>query len=139
MKTPTKADPTKVFLPWEKVEEACAALAARLPKFITGVAPVGRGGCVPAAIIAYELQLPIVGLILPEGEVVSALRNLVIVDDICDTGQTFAKIRPRFKYAMLVAPYVKPQGKSVCDYWVEEYTHQHWLVMPWAKDDVVNR
>jgi len=119
------------------------ALAAALDGPVEAICPVGRGGLVPAAIVAYALQKPVLGYLPLEPSVATGFqlltRGLLVIDDIADTGRTFAEIRACYPRAIYAAPYVKPQGKGYTDYWIEEIPQDVWLIFPWSPDDEENR
>jgi len=139
MLTPTTP---KLKLDWYEIGNVCTTLAAALPGSIEAICPVGRGGLVPASIVAYALRKPVLGL-LPVIPMVRGFSDLgpalLIIDDVADTGQTFAEIRGCYPHAVYAAPYVKPAGRVYCDYWVKEEPQDRWLVFPWSPDDDINR
>jgi hypoxanthine phosphoribosyltransferase len=65
--------------------------------------------------------------------------DLIIVDDICDTGRTFSLLRQSYPNALYVAAYAKPAGKEYCHYFGRLVDQSQWLVFPFAPSDEVNR
>jgi xanthine phosphoribosyltransferase len=104
------------------------------------VIPVIRGGLIPGTIVSYALQI---GLCQPvhavSGNWASPRNDLIVIDDICDTGLTFRHIKARFPNAVYAALYAKPQGVDLCDYHCQLVPQDHWVVMPWAPNDEINR
>ena len=174
----------RLVLTWEAVNLACLDLCyqIRSQRRIGAIAPVTRGGLLPASIAAYELDIPIAFAIDPRlatmpdqiekairtefdlGElkydenglgrlefavetafeklpefITSVRRDLLIVDDVCDTGATFRGLRKFFPNALFAAPYAKPAGRDACDLSAVDVEQDTWIVMPWAKNDEVNR
>lgn len=130
----------KIPISWQDYHSACDELAAQLVRHIspdTIILIVPRGGLVAATLIAYKLKLRNLAIITKTGRL--KRRDLLVVDDICDTGQTFSALRRRFPNALLVAPYVKPQGQALCSYWGKTLPQDDWAIFPYALDDVVNR
>jgi len=97
------------------------------------ITPMVRGGLVPAALLAYALRLPV----LESGDG----RCSIVVDDICDTGETLVRIRRRLPRATLVSLVAKPRGlERVPDLIYGRLVPQeYWVVFPWAPHDEVNR
>lgn len=117
-------------------------LAARGP--FTGIIAVARGGLVPAAILARELNLRLVDTVCiasyddrMQGEV-TVLKSIggdgagwLVIDDLVDSGRTAQAIRrmqPRAHYA---AVYAKPDGRAHLDTFAVEVEQEVWLVFPW--------
>jgi xanthine phosphoribosyltransferase len=113
------------------------SLAAALPGSLRAVCPVGRGGLIPAAIVAYARDIPALGhLPVPPATIgFRDLKDVLIIDDIVDSGETFRVIRRLFPGAIYAAPYVKPQGRVYCDYWMEEVPQDLWLQFPWGPSE----
>ena len=120
---------------WQEFEDACNLLAASIsktlcgPQYIVGsrhkrIVGVVRGGLIPAVILSHWLEVP-----MASGPHVGS--DLIVVDDVCDTGETFRRMRQAYPGAMLVAPYVKPAGRSVCDLSAVEVEQDVWLRFPW--------
>lgn len=129
----------KILISWEDYQYTCNRLAAKLQDHATPttlIVPVPRGGLVAASIIAYKLGLGKRSITLINE---SMLRNILVIDDICDTGRTFAVLRRQFPNATFVAPYVKPDGSHFCSHWGKGLSQDDWAVFPYAPDDEVNR
>ena len=105
---------------------------------------ITRGGLVPAAIVARELNLRLVDTICiatyehkdqgapsilksVEG---TASEGMLIVDDLVDTGTT-AKIVRDMLPAHFATIYAKPAGKPMVDTFVTEVSQDTWILFPW--------
>jgi xanthine phosphoribosyltransferase len=130
--------PRKVYISWNGVVDACSGLIDNLPPGFLGIVPVARGGLVPATIISYKLDLPIIDLTYVEHRPIKASYGILVVDDVCDTGKTFVRLRDTWPEATFAAPFVKPRGMDHCDHWYTEVEQDDWLVFPWAPNDEVN-
>lgn len=132
---------------WEQLQRDCRTLAWRLVdkqwKRIVGIA---RGGLVPAAILARELDVHLVDtvcmssyLLREQGEVKilekidfsGDLSHTLIVDDLVDTGRTAAKLREITKGATFVTVYAKPMGEHYVDSFITEVPQDTWVLFPW--------
>jgi hypoxanthine phosphoribosyltransferase len=136
----------RVVMGWGDVHHACSYLLDQMRddhkriRRSSIIMPVVRGGFVPAAILSYALKLndclSINPAIIPDR---SERDDLIIVDDICDTGKTFKFFHKYFPNALYVCAFVKPEGRDHCHYFGHSYDQDQWLVFPWAPNDGVNR
>jgi hypoxanthine phosphoribosyltransferase len=123
----TKQHKEEFFYSYEKLDRDTTALAKLLKGFktrYTGIYTIPRGGYVPAGILAYKVNLPIVNKVT---------KGTLIVDDIIDTGKTLSKYKHNDKVALVG----KPKGMNklndrLCCIMVPDET---WVVFEWARDD----
>lgn len=133
-------------LDWDRLHRDCCLLAGRLRDRgpFAAIVAVTRGGLVPAAILARELDIRRVetvcvssydGRTLTEPRVVRGLAGdgagWLVVDDLVDSGATARVVRdmlPRAHYATI---YAKPEGRALVDTFVAEMDQQVWVVFPW--------
>ena len=115
----------KLFISWTDVENLVQEL---WKKVVIGSMPVNsvhglkRGGYIPAVMLSHELNLPY-------SEVV--LKDTLVVDDICDSGETL-KNAPGVYHAVL---HYKPHTSCVAPtIWGKEMGDE-WIVYPWERDD----
>src|SRR6218665_228138 len=123
------------YVSWEAFHRASKELAKNLlGRDFDSIVAVSRGGLVPAAILARELNIRVVDSICVssydhdqqrELKILknSALRDsprLLIVDDLVDTGETAKALRELFPTACFVTVYAKPQGKPLVDVYVTD-------------------
>ncbi len=135
---------------WERLHEDSRALAARLmPQGpFAGIVAVSRGGMVPAAIVARELECRLVEtvcvlsytaeagsqrepMVLKPPLAAGDGAGFVIIDDLVDSGITARLVRgllPRARFACL---YAKPGGRPYADVFVAEFSQASWLLFPW--------
>ncbi|MBL3539400.1 xanthine phosphoribosyltransferase [Aminivibrio sp.] len=131
---------------WEQIHRDCKALAWRLVGLakwerIIGIA---RGGLVPAAIIARELDIRLVDTVCVssytirnQGEI-SVLKEIrgdgeewLIIDDLVDTGKTARVVREMLPKAHFAAVYAKPEGRPFVDTFITEVSQDTWILFPW--------
>ena len=111
-----------------------------------GIVAITRGGLIPAAIIARELECRLVETISvvsydeeKQGEprvVKSAAAagdgaGFLIVDDLVDSGVTARLVRELLPRAHFACLYAKPAGKPVTDSFVVEVPQDTWILFPW--------
>jgi xanthine phosphoribosyltransferase len=132
---------------WEEVHRNARALAWRLVdgKSFTGIVAVTRGGLVPAAIVARELDIRLVDTVCirtysddhRRGEVNVLKRaagdgeGILIVDDLVDTGVTARAVREMLPKAHFATIYAKPAGRPLVDTFVTEVSQDTWILFPW--------
>ena len=131
---------------WDQLHRDARALAWRLldKDFFRGIIAVTRGGLVPAAIIARELDIRLVDTICvssydwqnQKGEV-KLLKGIegdgegwLIVDDLVDTGRTGKLIRELLPKAHFACVYAKPAGRPLVDTFITEVSQDTWILFP---------
>jgi xanthine phosphoribosyltransferase len=132
---------------WDQLHRDAKALAWRLldKDFFKGIIAVTRGGLVPAAIIARELDIRLVDTICvssydwknQKGEV-KLLKGIegdgegwLIIDDLVDTGRTGKLIREQLPKAHFACIYAKPAGRPLVDTFITEVSQDTWILFPW--------
>jgi xanthine phosphoribosyltransferase len=153
--------PEKAFpVSWDQFHRDARALAWRLHAAgpfeaivcITRGGRITRGGLVPAAIVARELNVRIIETVCVvsyqdyqnKGEIkvlkgvapeVTSLRaqgrGVLIVDDLVDTGKTARVVRDILPAAHFAAVYAKPMGRPLVDTFITEVSQDTWIYFPW--------
>ena len=134
------------YVSWEAFHRATKELAKGLfNRDFDSIVAVSRGGLVPAAILARELDIRVVDSIcvssydydqqrelkiLKDASLADSPR-LLIVDDLVDTGETAKALREHFPTACFVTVYAKPQGKPLVDHYVTDIEQDTWIQLPW--------
>jgi xanthine phosphoribosyltransferase len=151
----TTASPNKFFpVSWEELHRNAKALAWKLHDIGSwkGLIAVTRGGLVPAAIVARELDIRIIEtvavvgytaddanpgrtaeakVIKPQAEGIGDGEGWLVVDDLVDTGRTAEVLRRLMPKAHFAAVYAKPMGKPLVDTFVTEVSQDTWIYFPW--------
>ena len=132
---------------WDQLHRDSRALAWRL---VGGgpwraIAAVTRGGLVPAAIIARELDIRLIDTICirsyqedkSRGEV-ELIKDIdsdgegwLIIDDLVDTGRTARVVRDTLPKAHFATVYAKPAGRPLVDTFITEVSQDTWIFFPW--------
>ena len=119
-----KAD-GKIYLSWDDigtlVDNLCKQITEKT-RTITSVTGVERGGLIPAVMISHKLNIPYVYSIHP---------NTLVVDDICDTGETLSLILGGVYTAVL---HYKSTAKHKPTFYGQEVGDE-WIVYPWERKD----
>jgi xanthine phosphoribosyltransferase len=134
---------------WAELHRDARALAWRLradAPFL-GIVAVARGGLVPAAVVARELDIRLIdtlSIASYDERVQGALRVLkpvagdgagwLVIDDLVDTGRTAAVVRAMLPRAHIATVYAKPAGRPLVDSFVTEVSQDTWIVFPWDEE-----
>ncbi len=138
---------TKTFpVSWAELHRDAKALAWRLVAIgpFKGIVAVTRGGLVPAAIVARELEIRLIDTLCiasydeqNQGELV-VLKGVagdgddwLIIDDLVDTGRTATKVREILPKAHFATVYAKPAGRPLVDSFITEVSQDTWILFPW--------
>jgi xanthine phosphoribosyltransferase len=133
---------------WDQLHRDSKALAWRLLEKgpWRGIVAITRGGLIPAAIIARELDCRLiesVSIITYEEERRGEPRvakppaaagdgeGWLILDDLVDTGTTARVIRALLPRAHFATVYAKPAGKPAVDTFITEVSQDTWILFPW--------
>ncbi len=134
---------------WERLHADSRALAGKLmAREVRGIVAVSRGGLVPAAIVARELECRLVETVcvasyageagtqgppavLKPAPAAGDGAGFVIVDDLVDTGETARLVRGLLPRAGCACLYAKPAGRDCADLYVAEFPQACWLLFPW--------
>ena len=133
---------------WEELHRTSKALAWRLLELgpFTGVVAVTRGGLVPAAIVARELEIRVIETacissyhgqdrgrleVLKSADMAKQGKGWLIVDDLVDTGETARALRQMMPEAHFATVYAKPAGRPIVDTFVTEVSQDTWIFFPW--------
>ena len=139
---------------WDQLHRDAKALAWRLVNqgpnggSWAGIIAITRGGLVPAAIIARELDVRIIDTICVASydhqtqgviTILKSVESLVedegagwlIIDDLVDTGRTAKVVREIIPKAHLATVYSKPEGRPMVDTFVTEVSQDTWIHFPW--------
>jgi xanthine phosphoribosyltransferase len=135
---------------WTELHRDARALAWRLADLgpFKGLVAITRGGMVPAAIIARELNIRLIDTIctstydrMERGTQVEFLKgsaaerdkgkDWLIVDDLVDTGVTARAVRALLPQSHFATVYAKPAGRPVVDTYITEVSQDTWILFPW--------
>lgn len=135
---------------WDQLHRDSKALAWRLldMDFYKGIIAVTRGGLVPAAIIARELDIRLVDTVCVSGyewqerqgevEILKSLdidgTGWLIIDDLVDTGRTAKSVREMLPKAHFATVYAKPAGRPLVDTFITEVSQDTWILFPWDSE-----
>lgn len=131
---------------WAELHRDARALAWRLLEKgpWKGIIAITRGGLVPAAIVARELEIRLVDTICvssyneqsqSEPSIIKDVKgdgeNYLLVDDLVDTGSTARMVRDIVPKAHFATVYAKPAGRPLVDTFITEVSQDTWIRFPW--------
>lgn len=141
---------------WEQFHRDGKALAWRLTPEkdrFNALVCITRGGIVPAAIVARELEIRIIDTVCVASyhdyqdqgdlEVLKGVsdhvrqiggdegKDILIIDDLVDTGKTAKCVRKMLPKAHFATIYAKPQGRPLVDTFVTAVSQDTWIYFPW--------
>lgn len=140
--------PNYATVTWDQLHRDARALAAALmPRGPwRGIVAVSRGGLIPAAIVARELECRLVEsvsvvayqdedrgepVVLKPPAAAGDGEGFLIVDDLVDSGVTARVVRTLLPRAHFACLYAKPAGRPLADSWVAEVPQDTWVLFPW--------
>lgn len=149
-------DSSRRFFPvgWEELHRNAKALAWRLIDMgpWAGLVAVTRGGLVPSAIVARELDIrivetvcvssydpddshpsasPVFEVLKPPATSIGDGAGWLVVDDLADSGRTFEILRRLMPKAHYATVYAKPLGRPLVDTYMTEVGQDTWIYFPW--------
>jgi xanthine phosphoribosyltransferase len=136
------------IISWKRFHEDCRQLASKIeagPFRFQKMVTIARGGLIPAGVVASILNIRIIDTICVQSydenysqrelimKKISSFEgdgsDILILDDIIDTGATMGKVKEFYPKSFVAALYVKATGKALADAYVSEINR--WIVLPW--------
>ncbi len=140
---------------WDQFHRDSRALAWRLTNIgsFDAIVAIARGGLVPAAIVARELNIRVVESVAAKSyahkdqgkiEILKHVSDdvleldkkgkVLIIDDLVDTGATARIVREMLPNAHFATVYAKPLGNDMVDTFITEVSQDTWIYFPWDLD-----
>ena len=138
---------------WDQFHRDARALTWRLSGHgpFEAIVCITRGGLVPAAIVARELDIRMIetvciasyhdynkqgGLkvlkgVSPEVVKLGDGKGVLVIDDLVDTGKTAKIVRDMLPNAHFATVYAKPLGRPLVDTFMTEVSQDTWIYFPW--------
>ena len=109
----------------EQFQLAIRVLAQQISSYdFTNLYGIPRGGSVVAVYLSHYTGIPLTQVLSPD-------KNVLIVDDICDTGDTIGSLAEDFCTAVIY--YNKKCTAVVPDFWVFEAVN--FIKFPWETEE----
>lgn len=148
--------PNEVIVSWAELHRDARYLSSVLLDLgdWQGIIAITRGGLVPAALVARELDIRLIDTVCvvsyaasgsgqadkSQGEFHWIKRvpgdgaGWLLIDDLVDTGRTARVVREALPKAHFAALYAKPLGRPLVDTYVKDYAQEQWIHFPWDID-----
>jgi xanthine phosphoribosyltransferase len=143
----------EIIVSWVELHRDARYLSETLHKMgpWKGIIAVTRGGLVPAALVARELDIRLVDTVCVTSydsaasggaqQVQGGVQVLktvsgdgdgyLLIDDLVDTGRTAKVVRQLLPRAHFACLYAKPAGRPIVDTVVKEFKQTKWIHFPW--------
>tara|TARA_R110000796_G_C14316387_1_gene407252 strand:- start:47 stop:463 length:417 start_codon:yes stop_codon:yes gene_type:complete len=121
----------KIQYSWEWVNIQLDNIGEKLeaierPQFVTGIP---RGGLIPAVLVSHKFKIPYIGLEAAKTLPGALKKEVLVLDDISDSGNTLKQIeRHNFITATLAVRY---NSLYIPTYIGTTIRDDHWMVFPW--------
>jgi len=128
----------KRYVSWNEIDELVNSLTQQIAQSgiqFENIFGLQRGGLIPAVMVSHKLGIPMTkGTISP---------NTLIIDDICDSGVTFANFfethqkEYAFPFNLNFACLHYKQQTSVFKptFYSSIWNSNDWIVYPWERED----
>ena len=139
----------KIYINWSEFHQDVKDLCKQIKESgeFDKIIAISRGGLIPAAIIAYELNIRNTETINfssydgnyerrrdEEIEISGHIGNVnektLVIDDLSDSGRTYEILRRVYPQAKFVTVYAKAKGAPQVDVFAKAMPDE-WLVFPW--------
>lgn len=127
--------PLEQNVSWDEIESLIQILSKKilkLPRTFSTITTLSRGGLVPSRLLADHLEIK---TILVDKRKISS--DTLFVDDIFDTGNTYAKVMPKVDYpsklvfATLFARHGKKYPKNLV--YAKKTKNDAYVIFPWDR------
>lgn len=121
----------KIYLSWDEIEDAVESLAHQIKqsgKKIGSMDGLARGGLIPAVMLSHKLGIPFMN------ENNNDEGYILIVDDICDTGETLGYYDIH-DYILTATIHHKQTAMVEPDFYYSLAPENKWIVYPWEQKD----
>tara|TARA_R110001592_G_scaffold26674_6_gene99572 strand:+ start:4921 stop:5355 length:435 start_codon:yes stop_codon:yes gene_type:complete len=130
----------KLFLSWGDIDSLVEVLCQKIksskyPLIIESITGLPRGGLIPAVMVSHKLGIPFINSneLDPITWWKKKNNSILVIDDICDSGETLQYYQPYYTTATL---HYKPQVSSITPHiYCKAVVEDEWVVYPWERED----
>ncbi len=119
------------FVSWDSVETFVDILCDQITqsgKQVEYIFGMPRGGLIPAVILSHRLGIPMTQELTRQ--------NTLVIDDICDSGETFKELFLKNPDAIFACLHFKPHTSAFNpNFAANIFPSDNWIVYPWEQDD----
>lgn len=118
----------KRYVSWEEVDELVNILYENIIEsgiLFDSINGLARGGLTPAVMLSHKLDIPY-----------DSFGNTLVVDDICDSGETLHSLT-QSEYPICIAVlHYKPHTSMIePGFYACKFESDDWIVYPWEEKD----
>ena len=121
----------KFYVTWEEIDELVDLLAKQITNSthqIDYIFGLQRGGLIPAVMLSHKLSIPMTQD--------PTRQNILVVDDICDSGETFKEFFLEYPHSIFACLHFKPHTSSFNpDFSANKFISDAWICYPWERED----
>ena len=117
----------KIFCEWSTIEDLTLDLSGKIPKDIKFIHGLSRGGLIPAVILSHITGIPMINSPLSFGK-----WQVLIVDDICDSGETLKKWKGYTTAVLHHKPHTSCFTPTI---YASLHKEDTWIIYPWERED----
>jgi len=117
-----------LFTSWSDIDELIDILAEKVATelpHIENIHGIARGGLVPAVMLSHKLDLPYT-------EIIST--NTLVVDDICDSGETLINGLGVYTATLFYKPHTSKRYTPRV--FAKVHNGNEWVKFPWEKSQI---
>jgi len=122
---------SKIFVSWDEVEELINLLCTQIIRSsiqIDHIFGMPRGGLIPAVMLSHKLNIP-----MTQNPNQS---NILVVDDICDSGETFKEFWIKHPDSIFACLHFKPHTSDFNpSFSANKFFADDWITYPWERQD----
>lgn len=120
----------KVYLSWDDINDLLDIIHEQTKEEIRYVTGVPRGGTLIAILYSHRFNIPYMEFKS------NHYPDMLILDDIADSGKTFENLKAEFPAPKYGALHYKETSTFKPDYYAEKIPADFgWVVYPWEKKD----
>lgn len=147
-------EPLKQFFNWDHYYRLVVELKNKITLKPDIIVSIGKGGSIPGVILAEHYNINNINFgiksyvgynqsktleyqSVPSYESLRGM-NVLLVDDLADTGETFRYALDKFKQNFVemvntASVFKKSKSKFVPNYYAREIDSETWIIQPWEK------
>jgi len=126
---------------WDSIREGARKIACWIRDNLgdnVAIYGIPRGGMIPTVMVVHQLEsMGLRARLLADIYHVTAseLHKFVIIDEICDSGDTFRALKQLFPMAKTATVFHRIGARFTADYHSYEIRDDRWLKFPWEVHD----
>jgi hypoxanthine phosphoribosyltransferase len=117
----------KIYITWETIENLVLDLSKQIPKDIKFIHGLSRGGLIPAVMLSH-----ITGIPFRKSPAFCEPGEVLVVDDICDSGETLQTYKDYPTAVLHHKPHTACMEPTM---YAKLHEGDEWIIYPWERED----